>query len=271
MKIIILIIASNDREHEEDLKCQENTWINNANHQVSVVYLRGWDKNFYYKENQTLFVPCPEEYSLILKKTILGVKYVIENFDFDVLVRSNVSTYFETHRMVNELNRRKYSNDFFGGYFDRSGQKVFENKKSFEYISGSGIFLSKRAALKLLDLNLEQYLKIADDLAIFHYLTGKGIKRIRMTRNNLHSTHLFIPTYNIRTKNSSNPKSASRRMNLIHEYFQAKNIIGKLQSYLRIQINEFHELLQKAESPFIYFKKLKVIVISFLKFKLKIQ
>jgi hypothetical protein len=234
MKIIILIIASNDKEHEDDLLCQKNTWIKNINNNVSVVFLRGWDKDYFFKENETLFVPCPEKYSLILAKTILGLKYITDTMDFDVLVRSNVSTYFETHRMVSELSLPKYLYDFFGGYFDKSSQNVFENTNSFEYISGSGIFLSKYAAQELCSLDPKKYINVADDLAIFHYLSRKGIKRIRMARNNLHSTHLFIPTYNIRTKNSANPIAASRRMYLIHEYFQAENIIVKLNSYLRI-------------------------------------
>ena len=267
MKIIILIIASNKQEHESDLLCQKETWVSNCNENVSVIYLRGWNNNYFHKNKDVLFVPCKEEYSLILTKTILGLQYIIENFDFDILIRSNVSTYFETHRLVRELGQSVYKKSFFGGYFDRSSQKIFGNKNSFEYISGAGIFLSKYAAFELCTINPDEYYGIFDDLAIFNYLNNKNIRKIRIARNNLQSTHFFIPTFYIRAKNSANPESASRRMFLIHEFFQAKNIRYKILAYSRIQANELSEFCKKTEPAYLYFVKNRVVLMSHLKMK----
>jgi hypothetical protein len=264
MKIIILIIASNNQEHEADLLCQKDTWVSDCNKNVQVIYLRGWNNNYFYRNEDVLFVPCKEEYSLILKKTILGIQYIIDNLDFDILIRSNVSTYFETHRLARELNRPVYKNSFFGGYFDRSDQKIFGNRGSFEYISGTGIFLSKYAALDLCKINPEDYLGIFDDLAISNFLDDKKIRKIRMSRNNLQSTHFFIPTHQIRTKNSANPKSASRRMYLIHEFFQAQNLLNKIHAYLKIQANEVSECYRNSEPIYLYFVKNRVVLMSYL-------
>ena len=44
MNILILIIASNDPEHELDLQSQKNTWIRTCNANVSVIFLRGWEE-----------------------------------------------------------------------------------------------------------------------------------------------------------------------------------------------------------------------------------
>jgi len=268
MKIVILIIASNDLEHENDSRCQAETWITTCEANTSIIFLRGWDKDFYYKDKNTLFVPCREEYSQILNKTILGIKYIIENIDFDILIRSNVSTYFEPQLLVKELSHPAYKGSFFGGYFDKSSQKVFGNTRSFEYISGTGIFLSKYAATELCKIKKDDYKNIHDDLAIFHFLDSKKIRRVRMARNNLHSTHIFIPTYCIRTKNSTDPESASKRMKLIHNFFQSRTIKSKIQAYLQIEANELYEFLRLPEPKYLYVFKCKVAFISFLKMKL---
>jgi len=267
MKIIILIVASNNQEHETDLLCQKNTWVSTCNEKVSVIYLRGWNNDYFYREEDTLFVPCKEEYSLILNKTILGVDYIIKNLDFDILIRSNVSTYFETDRLVQELNHSKYKKSFFGGYFDRSNQLAFGNRNSFEYVQGAGIFLSKQAAIEICKIDPADFSGVFEDLVISNFLHTKGLTKIRIARNNLQSTYFFIPTFYIRTKNSANPKSASRRMNLIHEFFQAKNTMNKIVAYLKIQANEISEFHNHSEPIYFYLLKNRIVLMSFLKMK----
>jgi hypothetical protein len=268
MKILILIIASNQPENEADLESQKKTWISECNENVSVIYLRGWDQGQYYFEKDVLFVPIREEYSNILHKTIIGINYILDNFKFDVLVRSNVSTYFETNRLVKELNRPVYRGSFFGGYFDKSKNKNFYSGDSFEYISGAGIYLSKDVVIGLSKLDPNKYTGVFDDLAIYDFLRNKGFKTVRMARNNLFSTHFFIPTFNIRLKNTFNSKSASTRMQLVHNFFYAKSMPVKALAYFKIQINEMHEFLRHPEYPHMYLIKNRVVLISFLRMKL---
>jgi hypothetical protein len=268
MQILILVIASNQPEHQADLESQKKTWVSECNENVSVIYLRGWDQSECYFEKDVLFVPIREEYSNILHKTIIGINYILDNFEFDVLVRSNVSTYFETNRLVKELNQSVYRGSFFGGYFDKSKDKNFYNGDSFEYISGTGVYLSKDVVIELSKLDPNKYTGISEDLAIYDFLKDKGFKTIRMARNNLFSTHFFIPTFNIRVKNTFNSKSASRRMQLVHNFFYTKSLPLKLLAYFKIQINEIHEFLRHPEYPHMYLIKNRVVLISFLKMKL---
>jgi hypothetical protein len=268
MKILILIVASNQSENESDLKSQKETWIKSCDASVSILYLRGWDKNIYQLNQDVLFVPVKEEYSNILEKTILGMQFALKNFDFDILVRSNVSTYFETKRLVTELNRAIYDGSFVGGYFDKSKDLSFYKGRSFEYISGTGIFLSRDAVVELSQMNPKKYTGIFDDLAIFDFLKNKNFKMVRMARNNLFSTHLFIPTFTIRLKNTHNSKSASKRMFLIHKYFIAENISSRILAYLSVQLNEISEFLSHPDFPFKYLTKNRVVLVSFIKMRI---
>jgi len=265
-KIIILVIASNDPEHEIDLATQKRTWISQCSENISVIFLRGWENNYFLMDKDTLYVPCREEYSLILTKTLLGIEYLLENINFDILIRTNVSTYFESERLNQELSKPVYDCDFFGGYFDRMSSKHSHGKKSSEYISGAGIFISRSAAVQLSKLIPKAYKGIYDDVAIFDFLNDKKeIISIRMLRNNLHYTHIFIPTFYIRTKNSFNSSSASRRMILIHEYFMSSTILTKIKAYFKIQKNELNEYLNHPEGIFQYIAKNRVVFLSFLR------
>lgn len=265
MKIIILIIASDDAIHEQDLKTQKNTWINNKNKNVTTLFLRGWEHKNFFLDQDTLFVPCVENYHAILDKTILGIKFVLEHFDFDIIIRSNVSTYYETNKLVTELKKSRYKQDFFGGYFDQSKQMYFNNEECREYISGTGIFLTKKVAEKIIEINPKNYLGVFDDIAISNYLKNTKFTKIRMQRNNMHSTNIFIPTYHIRMKNSFNYESASRRMILVHSFFQAKSIKAKLFAYWRISLNEAKEFRHSPESIHLYLRKNRVVFSSYFK------
>jgi len=267
MKILILIIASEDSIHQADLITQRETWVDTRNKNIQVIYLRGWNRNSYFLNQDTLYVPCQEKYNLILAKTILGIKYALKNLHFDVLIRSNVSTYFETNKLVKELEKPIYQEQFIGGYFDQSQSVILKNKKNKEYISGTGIFLSKKAAEILITLNPENYLGIFDDIAIYDFLKNTELRKIRMKRSNLHSTNFFIPSYHIRVKNSFDSSSASRRMILVHGYFQAKSVKLKTFAYFKILLNEIGEFNKNSEPLGLFLLKNRVVVSSYIKFK----
>jgi hypothetical protein len=255
-------------EHEKDMLCQQKTWISNCHPDVRVIYLRGWNEKFYFEDKDVLFVPCSEEYSLILTKTVLGLKYISENYRYDLVIRSNVSTYFETHRLIKEVSQTKYQDSFFGGYFDQSSGDINDMKRSFEYISGAGMFFSKDIVGDLIQLDPQKFVGIADDLAISSYLFALGKNAVRIKRNNLHATHVFFPSFYIRTKNSFDYNSASKRMFLIHNYFMSHTWLGRFRTYCKIASNEFREIQNYWEGLSIYLAKNRVIFISYIKAKL---
>ena len=268
MRIIILVIASNNSEHERDLLSQKKTWVNNCHTSVTVIYLRGWNQDYYFKNGDTIFVPCPELYSNILNKTILGLRYLLANCDFDILIRSNVSTYFETQLIVKELDKRLYKKSFFGGYFERTKDSFFLRGRGEKFISGAGIFMSRDAADELSCMDPDKYRGVPDDVAIYNFLSKTKIREITMPRNNIQITHIFIPTFYIRLKNSSNPDSVYIRMNLIHQFFQSENVRSKIKAYLNIQLNELFEIRNNSDSNYLALKNFLVNAKYFIRQKL---
>jgi hypothetical protein len=229
-----------------------------------VVWLRGTTGSDYIFTEDTLYVPCEELYENILQKTILGIKYIVNNFDFDILIRTNVSTYFNLAKLDIELGKKYYSGSYFGGYVDKSKGKYFGNSETFEYISGTGIFLSRLAAIAVSNLNHQAYTSIPDDVAISKFLEQSGINMVRMTRNNLGSTHIFIPSFYIRAKSSADSKLAGSRMKLIHNYFSQKTFIGRLKIYLQILQFELQAFSSHPEPKIRYLQRNRIVLQSFL-------
>jgi len=259
MKLIFLVIASEDSIHQQDLLTQQRTWASSLPKDVDVVWLRGHGGSDFKFDGETLYVPCPELYGNILEKTILGVRYVVEKLDFNVLVRTNVSTYFNIEKTLSELGKKRFSDDFFGGYIDKSKGGYFGRQESQDYISGTGIFLSRVAARKLYSLDFLAYKGVPDDVAISHFLDMSGVRKVRMSRNNLGSTHIFIPSYYIRAKSSAVSSLASNRMLLIDDYFNQSSFYSKLKSYRRIMSFEIHAFRTHPERKWRYVQRNRIV------------
>lgn len=260
MRLVFLVIASEDSVHEQDRLTQQKTWAASLPQGVNVVWLRGYEGENYDFDGKTLYVPCPELYGNILQKSILGVKYLVENLDFDVLVRTNVSTYFNVEKTLLELEKKCFKNDFFGGYIDKSKGGYFGKKESQDYISGTGIFLSRAAARKLSVLDFMDYRGIPDDVAISHFLEMSGLRKVRMSRNNLGSAHIFIPSYYIRAKSSAVSSLASDRMHLIDNYFKLGSFSAKLRSYKRIVAFEIQAFQTHPERKWRYVQRNRIVL-----------
>lgn len=267
MRVIFLVIASENPVHQQDLEIQRRTWASSVDSGSKVIWLRGSESIVATMEDDTLFVPCKELYENILEKTILGIRYVIENYDFDVLVRTNVSTYFDSTRLTHELEKKIYSKPFVGGYLDKTNGNYFGNRRAFEYISGTGIFLSRSVAFTLSQLNSDEFRNSPDDVAISHYLSTKGVRLVRMNRNNLASTHIFFPSFFTRAKSSADSSLAGRRMVLIHEYFTSSELLNRIKITYKIFKLEISAFLTHPEPKIRYFQRNRVVVLSFIKTK----
>ena len=194
MKIIFLVIASEDPVHQNDLLAQTNTWVSSLDQNSRVVWLRGHSGLDFKFESDTLYVPCAESYQNILEKTVLGIRYIEMNLDFDIIIRTNVSTYFHIRKLRHLLTSPLFEHDFFGGFIEKTKGAYFGGSVNYKFISGTGIFLSRAAVSKLAELNYLEFEGVPDDVAISHFLMHKQINRIPMTRSNLSSTHVFFPS-----------------------------------------------------------------------------
>lgn len=236
MKILFLIIAGGGPIHDQDETAQRKTWAIADTASIQVIWLRGHSENVYKFQDRTLFVPCVPSFESILEKTILGFNWVLENVEFDYLIRSNTSTYFQVNRVIKRIG--KIEEGELGGTFETNRRRIPEFDKGYRYLNGSGLYMTRNSALALATLNPHFYSGLPDDLSIFKYMMSLGFRPIPIKRNNLDLHHFFYPYPQVRVKSWSSPELTVSRMFKVHAYFESKSNLLKIRSWLEVELNE---------------------------------
>ena len=137
------------------------------------------------KEN-IILAPYPEEMIPgILNKTLYAMEF-IKNIKYDLLIRTNVSSFWILDKLTIQLNNLLKTNpDFYKGHlYDGPVKPTHERRKcrgSF-FINGAAIYLSKTSVDYILD-NLDKLIyNYIDDVALGHLLNW-------IKSNNLHQTY----------------------------------------------------------------------------------
>ena len=235
MKCIFLLIASNNFEHQLDEATQRKTW---AKELPNVIWLRGGESTIFDPYDRNLYVPVEETYENILKKTILGINWCLENLEFDFLIRGNVSTYFVPERLNALLGKINCKEDFFGGYVEFMSIEN-QSKRECLFINGSALFLSRSVAEKVSSINVSDWNEIPDDFAISRSLFSQGVVPTSIARGNIGQNSIFGKRAFYRLKSSENAYMASLRMENVDRILKEPRKFRRLIGILRYYKNEF--------------------------------
>jgi hypothetical protein len=235
VKIVYLIIASNNYEHKYDEQTQVATWANPNT--VHVIWLRGGKTTHFDPEKRSLTVKVAEEYENILEKTILGMQWCLSEIEFDFLIRANVSTYFRTQKVEETLSKIPTESTFIGGYTEFVNQSK-EDLISTLFVNGGAIFLNHNAVCEISKMTIEEWAGMPDDFAISQHLINKGSFPVKMSRGNVSNTGILTNSIYYRMKSSRNSEMASIRMQRLHDILSKDTAIRKFTAYLTFQYSE---------------------------------
>ena len=237
-KTLFLILGSNAPENESDLEMQRQTWLNDLSPTQSFIILRGSPSSSTKLIGHELYLPVSESYENILPKTILGMKWSLEHSNFEILIRTNVSTYFPPAEVEAVTRTIDKASRFFGGYVARCRLPGENLTSTAEFVAGTALVLTRPTVELLCNLDWRPYRGWPDDVAISVALRNLGISPKKIRRNNLSQLHFFLPAFQIRLKTSSVSHLSSKRMQGIHQYFHATNTLNRLARYVLITISE---------------------------------
>ena len=108
--------------------------------------------------SKKIITHSPEDWSLIGLKTILAFKYVLKNYDFDFLFRTNTSSYLDVETLFKFL-EGKSPTSVYRGVIGR----VFGDT---EFASGAGILLSRDVVERICERENDWKHGLVDDIAI---------------------------------------------------------------------------------------------------------
>lgn len=261
LKLLFLILAGGGPEHLRDEQTQRLTWASKASPQSQVIWLKAGRKLEYIDDSSTLYIPC-EENELLLK-TWAGSKWCLENLLFDVLIRTNVSTYFNVYKLHDYLERQSFTGVNFGGHFQYTKSLSPIGHRSL-YISGTGIFMGVEAVKSFTATSIETFISTPDDIAITQMLrSNSNLNSISIPRLSLSNHHIFIPKhFYIRCKTSWNSDLASIRMKALHHFFESKSRQQSFWSLGKIFLIELNSIRFSVISILDYLLRVRVAILE---------
>ena len=193
---------------------------------------------------------CSDTYSAMGVKTIKAFEWVNSNLDYDYIFRTNTSSYVDFRNLMKYLSKISKEETHYSGYIGK-----FDG---IDYVSGSGIILSKLAIKSILKLKNQLDESVVEDVAIGKLLKLNKILPKEGKRKDIEShkdiRNIHTDEYHIRCR--VDPFGYSRNLekyliNYFYMTFNSKNL------FLEIIFSN----AMKIDKAFLKFKK-------FFKFKL---
>lgn len=173
-KLIVLVLASDDSDHF--LKCRD-VWFKykDVNSEIKVLFVYG--KLFGRLTNpdidcEMVFSHIPESYPTKIGKTLAAFDEINEKYNFDYLLRTNLSTFWDFSILLDNLNMLPKTNCYCGHvWMDYKHPEPKWNHLSTNYVSGTNILLSYDVFTNMINnkILIDQDM-IYDDICIGHYL-----------------------------------------------------------------------------------------------------
>lgn len=215
-RVIILALSAGGETHEGNELAQRETWAAELPSWLSVFWLKAKDSLSSVEidsERNCIYTPGQETYGNLLQKTVFAINECLENLEFDFLIRTNTSCYFSPRaieKKVAELGTRR----FYGGKLGRY--------RGINYVSGSGIWLSRDMASELVSITPDKYAHLVDDVAIGDFL-GRTTKLSSLDRQDVADFSPLWPSAHIRVKHAQRTNITVARMRGVHRVFSSQD------------------------------------------------
>ncbi len=176
----------------------------------------------YDEKEQILYFKGKEEYIPgILYKTIKGIQYVLKNFNFDYLTRTNLSSFWHFQNYKKTLTKLPTERLCLGNI-------GFYPELNTLFMSGAGITLSKDVVEELSKNNRQLNYMLIDDVSIGHLLKKIGYEFIESQRNDI-----ILDNYDYDLK---------ERIDCGAFHFRIKNKLDHIRN--QFDIDYYYQLLQ---------------------------
>lgn len=232
-KVLYLSIYSDEGHYHQHQVAQLKTWTG-ANEDI--YWLRGVGKKAQLTTiGNFINIPIEENFDNILAKRILGIRHAVETFNFDFIVLMNTSTYVNPQKiqiLIKSVDKTKAL-----ALAARGSHFSSMTGRDEDFLAGNLIILSKSAARSLAMLNPQEWIGVADDIAISKYLKSRRIEFEFISRNDLTDFYPFIFAAQHRIKSWQNPKITVSRFYEIHDLYSERGF-SFLRSYIRHYVNE---------------------------------
>jgi hypothetical protein len=176
--IILLILVSEDNKCYNEMKIIVNSYCNlyKDSHNLKYFFIQlneSIPDSILVKENNIYVRGKESIIPGILKKTMEPLNYINNNYDYDIVIRTNLSSFYNLDNLYRLTDTKMFDNNNIA-----IGYRPFNS-----FISGTSIILSKINALKLCNYSLYNNNNANDDVIISDILKRIGIPLISLPTN----------------------------------------------------------------------------------------
>jgi len=173
LKTLVLILGARARPYSMLTRAAEATWASVTVAGVSVLFYYG-GRRTRAVGNPALFLPVPDDFGHIGEKTIACFRHVLANDPFDLVFRTNCSSYVDLMNLSQYAADQAESKGFYAGVVGRHG--------AVKFASGSGYFLSRDLVETVVRERGAWNHALLDDVALGLVLARIGIEPIAAPR-----------------------------------------------------------------------------------------
>jgi hypothetical protein len=211
--IVILVISSEDPTYQMLEQSIRDTRAKNIPEDVKVIFCYSKNSAKTFLIDDKLFCNSGTETLInIGYKTIKAFEFINENFEYNYVFRTNLSSYID----INLLREKADSYNYSANCLIYSG--VIGDYEGINYCSGSGYFLSKPLVHYIIESQSEWNHWYIDDVALGKLITSL-VQPVSGQRWDIVDDSHLIPLeyYHYRVKNASDRSIDIVRMHKIHQ------------------------------------------------------
>ena len=165
MLAVLLVISGGSPTYHALEDIQRSMWAWETERNIRPIWLKGnhagpprWEDS-----NNSLWVDVPESFENIFLKTQEGIRWVLENWSPQFVVRTNNSSFWNFHLLAKQLEDLPTSGLYggFAGSFEAKSN-IFV-RRSLPYVSGAGVWMSQDVAEIFSKADLDPSTSLIDD------------------------------------------------------------------------------------------------------------
>ena len=181
MKTIILILSTKNKNYDCFKSAIKETWFRDFSDKgiKCLFYEGGSEKNTLIED--TIYLNCDDSLQGTARKLKLALDFIENNFEYDVIYRTNLSSYLDSNKFLSYVKRYKIDSNSYSGLkaYSYFYKEYFWKKKliykiltfmglnlgkKIYFASGSGFFLGKNNVRKILKFNKHE--NFVDDVMV---------------------------------------------------------------------------------------------------------
>lgn len=186
-KAIILVLASNNTILYRQFKRVYELYMDH-NPNVKVLFVYGRDTSFKPKPYDLVYDIEENYYPGMITKTVRAFEDINQTYDYDFLIRTNLSTFWDIDRLCQRLDTLPQIRCASGTF----RQCIYKGRRSPEYIAGVNLVISRDIVEYMIE-HQDRMISwdLPEDWALCQLLLEDGIKLIQSRPGAIHFMDKF--------------------------------------------------------------------------------